>query len=64
MHRVVVTGMAGITSLGDTWAAIDAAMATGRSGVRRMPEWDAITDLQTRLGAPVDDFQVPSHYPR
>lgn len=64
MRRVVVTGMAGITSLGDTWAAIDAAMAAGRSGVRRMPEWDAIADLQTRLGAPVDDFQVPAHYPR
>lgn len=64
MRRVVVTGMAGITSLGDTWAAIDAAMQAGRSGVRRMPEWDAIVDLQTRLGAPVDDFQVPAHYPR
>ena len=25
MHRVVVTGMAGITSLGDTWPAIEAA---------------------------------------
>ncbi|TVO56100.1 beta-ketoacyl-ACP synthase [Denitromonas halophila] len=64
MHRVVVTGMAGITSLGDTWEAIDAAMSAGRNGVRRMPEWDAITDLQTRLGAPVDHFQVPRHYPR
>ncbi|MFV0662587.1 beta-ketoacyl-ACP synthase [Denitromonas sp.] len=64
MRRVVVTGMAGITSLGDTWAAIDAAMQAGRSGVRRMPEWDAIVDLQTRLGTPVDDFQVPAHYPR
>lgn len=64
MHRVVVTGMAGITALGDSWGAIDAAMQAGRNGVRRMPEWDAIVDLQTRLGAPVDDFQVPAHYPR
>ncbi|WP_323002641.1 beta-ketoacyl synthase N-terminal-like domain-containing protein [Denitromonas sp.] len=58
MRRVVVTGMAGITSLGDTWAAIDAAMAAGRSGVRRMPEWDAIADLQTRLGAPVVELMA------
>jgi 3-oxoacyl-[acyl-carrier-protein] synthase II len=29
-----------------------------------MPEWDAYEDLQTRLGAPLPDFQPPCHYPR
>jgi 3-oxoacyl-[acyl-carrier-protein] synthase II len=29
-----------------------------------MPEWDPYEDLQTRLGAPLPDFQTPCHYPR
>ena len=37
MRRVVVTGMAGITSLGEDWPTIRAAFDTGRTGVRVMP---------------------------
>lgn len=29
-----------------------------------MPEWDYIEALNTRLGAPVDNFAAPAHYPR
>ncbi|MFZ1613729.1 MAG: beta-ketoacyl-ACP synthase [Holophaga sp.] len=64
MRRVVVTGMGGVTALGDTWDSIKAALKAGKSGVRRMPEWDIYPDLQTRLGVPVDDFEIPAHYPR
>lgn len=64
MRRVVITGMGGVTPLGDTWAAIEAALREGRSGVRIMHEWDAHAEIQTRLGVPVDHFEVPSHYPR
>ncbi|WP_263768838.1 beta-ketoacyl-ACP synthase [Propionivibrio soli] len=64
MKRVVVTGMAGITALGDNWEAIEGNLQARRSGVRRMPEWDYFEMLNTRLGAPVDDFQTPAHYPR
>ena len=64
MKRVVVTGMAGITALGDCWADIETALRAGRNGVRRMPEWDYIEALNTRLGAPVDNFAAPAHYPR
>ncbi|NMG03750.1 beta-ketoacyl-ACP synthase [Azoarcus taiwanensis] len=64
MRRVVVTGMAGITALGETWAEIAPRLRAQRSGVRTMPEWDRFTDLHTRLGAPVDRFTVPEHYPR
>ena len=63
-RRVVVTGMGGITALGDNWESIREALRQGRSGVRRMPEWDIYEDLQTRLGAPVDAFEIPAHYPR
>ncbi|MEK1907297.1 MAG: beta-ketoacyl-ACP synthase, partial [Pseudomonas sp.] len=38
--RVVVTGMAGITSLGCDWESISAAFRDNRSGIRRMDEWD------------------------
>jgi 3-oxoacyl-[acyl-carrier-protein] synthase II len=64
MKRVVVTGMAGITALGEQWEEIEMHLRSGRNGVRRMPEWDYIDTLNTRLGAPVDHFVSPAHYPR
>ncbi len=63
MKRVVVTGMAGITALGDTWEAIENKLRAGVNGVCRMAEWDRYEGLNTRLGAPVD-FVPPTHYPR
>ena len=64
MKRVVVTGMAGITSLGSDWASIEANFVAGRSGIRRMDEWDRFTELNTRLAGPIDDFVVPTHWTR
>jgi 3-oxoacyl-[acyl-carrier-protein] synthase II len=64
MRRVVVTGMAGITSLGDNWPAIEANLRAGRTGIRRMAEWDRYPDLNTRLAGPVENFSAPPHYPR
>jgi 3-oxoacyl-[acyl-carrier-protein] synthase II len=64
MKRVVVTGMAGITSLGSDWASIEANFSANRSGIRYMQEWDRFTELNTRLAGPVDDFVVPGHWTR
>jgi len=64
MKRVVVTGMAGITSLGSDWPTIAAAFKAGKSGIRRMDEWDRFSELNTRLGGPVDDFVQPKHWTR
>ena len=64
MKRVVITGMGGITALGDSWDRIEANLRAARNGVRRMPEWDYFDTLNTRLGAPVEDFVTPAHYPR
>ena len=64
MARVVVTGMAGVTALGDNWEAIESRLRSGQNAVRRMPEWDYFDTLNTRLGAPVDDFQMSANYPR
>jgi 3-oxoacyl-[acyl-carrier-protein] synthase II len=64
MKRVVITGMAGITALGDQWETIESRLRAGRNAVRRMGEWDYFDTLNTRLGVPIDDFQTPAHYPR
>ena len=64
MRRVVVTGMAGVTALGENWADIRAAFAAGRTGVRCMHEWDRFSDLNTRLAAPIDGFAAENRYPR
>ncbi|MFA7891767.1 beta-ketoacyl-ACP synthase [Pseudomonas putida] len=64
MRRVVVTGMAGITSLGNDWATIAGHFASQRSGIRRMDEWDRFDEMNTRLAGPIDDFKVPAHWTR
>jgi 3-oxoacyl-[acyl-carrier-protein] synthase II len=64
MSRVVVTGMAGVTSLGSDWTSVGKHLKNGRSGIRAMPEWGVFTGLETQLAGPVDDFALPRHYPR
>jgi 3-oxoacyl-[acyl-carrier-protein] synthase II len=64
MRRVVVTGMAGITSLGDRWPAIRAAMLAGQTGVKYIDAWENLTDMSTRLGAPADWFEHEGAYRR
>lgn len=64
MHRVVVTGMAGISALGSDWAGIRRAFEDGRSAIRAMPEWSRYQALNTRLAGPIEDFRVPAHWTR
>ena len=62
--RVVITGMSGISSLGDDWETVRKNMKTGRSGIRYMQDWTKYDGLNTLLGGPVNDFEVPEHYTR
>ncbi len=64
MKRVVITGMAGISALGSEWNVIQQAFQSGRSAIRVMPDWSRYTELNTRLGGPVEDFQAPAHWTR
>ncbi|MDQ1209755.1 3-oxoacyl-[acyl-carrier-protein] synthase II [Acinetobacter baylyi] len=64
MKRVVVTGMSGITSLGETADAIFEKFAQGKSGIRYMADWEQYTDLRTKLGGPVESFSIPKHFNR
>lgn len=62
--RVAITGMAGITALGDDWPGIEAQLRAARNAVCAMPKWSHFDMLNTRLAAPVRHFDVPAHYPR
>lgn len=64
MRRVVVTGMAGLTSLGSDWGSIERGLRAGQSGIRRMADWDRYPDINTRLAGPILDFTTPPHYSR
>lgn len=65
MRRVVVTGMGGVTALGNDWPTIRTALREGRTGIRAMvPDWDRFTGVNTRLAGPVMEFHPPSHWPR
>lgn len=64
MKRVVVTGMASITALGDNWDEFKTALIKGENAVKRMPSWDYIDGLNTNLAAPIEHFSRPAHYSR
>lgn len=64
MRRVVVTGMGGVTALGQDWPTIRAQFADGKTGIRFMPEWERFSGINTRLAAPILDFSVEQRYPR
>lgn len=63
-RRVVVTGFGGISSLGHDWPSISASLKAMQNKVVRMDEWGRFDNLNTRLAAPVTDFEVPPHYSR
>src|SRR5712671_5887073 len=64
MRRVVVTGVGGITALGEDWPTIRARMLKGETAVRTMSEWSRFSGLNTRLAAPVLEFSMKDRYPR
>ncbi|CAA7627913.1 3-oxoacyl-(Acyl carrier protein) synthase II [Candidatus Terasakiella magnetica] len=64
MRRVVVTGMGGVTALGNDWPTIRGQMSQGRTGIRRMEAWERFEGVNTRLGAPVLDFALDERWPR
>ena len=63
-RRVVVTGMGGITALGEDWPTIRSNLKARKTAVRPMPEWHRFQNLNTRLAAPIDGFDVSHRYDR
>ena len=51
-RRVVVTGMAGISPIGQDWKTVSDCLRAGRSGIRRVDLWDDVRGLQHAPGVP------------
>lgn len=62
--RVVITGMGGVTALGNDWLNVQNSLKQLQNAVRYMPEWEIYDGLHTKLGAPIDNFIIPEHYTR
>nr|WP_249028108.1 beta-ketoacyl-ACP synthase [Methylovulum psychrotolerans] len=63
MKRVVITGMAAITPLGDNWACVAEKLKSQTTGIQKMPDWSKYKGLNTQLAAPTN-FVRPEHYSR
>lgn len=63
-RRVVVTGMAGISPLGNDWPTIFRRLSERRNAIKRMETWQCYEGLHCHLGAPVTDFFLPPYYSR
>jgi len=63
-RRVVVTGMAGISPLGNDWASVRERLGAYRNAIVRMEDWADYEGLNTRLGAPAMPFELSSRFNR
>lgn len=64
MKRVVVTGMAGLSPIGNDVENIFQNLKDNKNGIVYIKEWDKFTELLTKLAAPVKGFEIPEHYSR
>lgn len=61
-RRVAVTGMAGISPIGNDWASVRNHLGNYRNAVIRMPGWADYDGLNTQLAAPAADFTLSERY--
>lgn len=62
--RVVVTGMGLRSPIGNTPAEFTRSLMEGKSGIRRMEEWEKIDHMRTRVGGVCDIEGQDGHVPR
>jgi len=63
MRRVVVTGLAALTPIGNDWETVSKNLKAQTTGIQKMDGWDKYNGLNTRLAAPTI-FSRPEHYTR
>ncbi|HHB1592431.1 TPA: beta-ketoacyl-ACP synthase [Vibrio campbellii] len=63
-RRVVVTGMSGVTAFGNDWSAVEPKLRDCQNATQYMPSYEQYDGLNTKLAAPVTDFELPKHYKR
>ncbi|MGF1869086.1 beta-ketoacyl-ACP synthase [Photobacterium indicum] len=64
IRRVVVTGMSGVTALGNDWKAIEPKLRACENATQYMVDYEQYDGLNTKLAAPINDFSLPKHYTR
>ena len=64
MRRVVITGMAVVSPIGNDWETISENLRSCNTGIKYMENWECYEEMITRLGAPATDFRKPDHYTR
>jgi len=63
-RRVVVTGMSGVTAFGNDWKSVQAKLKAGENATQYMASFEQYDGLNTKLAAPIDNFELPKHYTR
>ncbi len=63
-RRVVVTGMSGVTAFGNDWASVGPKLRDCQNATQYMPSYEQYEGLNTKLAAPILDFELPKHYKR
>ncbi len=63
-RRVVVTGMSGVTAFGNDWQSVEPKLRDCQNATRYMPSYEQYDGLNTKLAAPILDFELPKHYKR
>ncbi|WP_423840264.1 beta-ketoacyl-ACP synthase [Vibrio mytili] len=63
-RRVVVTGMSGVTAFGNDWNSVEPKLRDCQNATQYMASYEQYDGLNTKLAAPVPDFQLPKHYKR
>ncbi|MDR0563811.1 MAG: beta-ketoacyl-ACP synthase [Azoarcus sp.] len=58
-RRVVVTGVSGLTPLGNQWDGIETRLRARKNAVRFIEEWRDVVGLRACLGAPAEEFSLP-----
>ncbi|MCR9546651.1 beta-ketoacyl-ACP synthase [Vibrio antiquarius] len=62
--RVVVTGMSGVTAFGNDWQSVEPKLRDFQNATQYMPSYEQYDGLNTKLAAPILDFELPKHYKR
>lgn len=63
-RRVVVTGMAGISPLGNDWTTVRERLGQYKNAIVPMADWSDYEGLNTQLGAPAAAFELSDKYTR
>ncbi|HWT72284.1 MAG TPA: beta-ketoacyl-ACP synthase [Oxalicibacterium sp.] len=64
MKRVAVTGMAGISPIGNDWVSVRARLGEYRNAIVRMEDWANYEGLNTQLGGPAAPFDLSERFNR